>query len=77
MQTTLRKTTLAAAITGALFSASFVSANARANELSDMKAMLAQLQDRVAQMEAKAAQPAQAAAMAPAATAASMPAATG
>lgn len=78
MQTTIRKTTLATAITALFFAAPFVSANVRADELSDMKAMLAQLQERVAQMEAKAAQPAPATAttaMAPAvATSAAAPA---
>jgi len=77
MQTTIRKTTLATAITTLFFAAPFVSANVRADELSDMKAMLAQLQERVAQMEAKAAQPAPATAttaMAPAATSAAAPA---
>lgn len=77
MQTTIRKTTMAHAITALFFSAPFVSANVRADELSDMKAMLAQLQERVAQMEARAAQPAPASAtttMAPA-TAAAAPSA--
>ena len=76
MQTTIRKTTLATAITTLFFAAPFVSANVRADELSDMKAMLAQLQERVAQMEAKAAQPATApATMAPAPAAAATSAA--
>lgn len=58
MQTTIRETTMAHAITALFFAAPFVSANVHADELSDMKAMLAQLQERVAQMEARAAQPA-------------------
>lgn len=75
MQTTIRKTTMAHAITALFFAAPFVSANVRADELSDMKAMLAQLQERVTQMEARAAQPAPATATMAPATAAAAPAA--
>lgn len=52
---TLRQSMLATTVSLAFLPLTFVSANAHADELSDMKAMLAQLQQRVAQMEANAA----------------------
>lgn len=74
MQTISCKTKLATALGAMFFAAPFVSANVHADELDDMKAMLAQLQQRVAQMEANAALAPAPVAPAPGATMAATPA---